>query len=66
MISALCIGIICASFDEIHQLFIEGRSGQVIDVCIDTIGIALGICSFMLLYKIVLKIRKDGVFDRQE
>ena len=66
MISALFIGIIYASLDEIHQLFIEGRSGQVIDVCIDTIGVALGICSFMLLYKIVLKIRKDGVFDRQE
>ena len=32
-----------ACTDEIHQMFIEGRSGEVLDVLIDTIGSFLGI-----------------------
>ena len=41
----LCI--IYSISDEIHQLFIDGRSGKVIDIVIDTIGILLG----SLIYK---------------
>ena len=33
--------------DEIHQLFIDKRSGQVIDVCIDTLG---AILSTIIMY----------------
>lgn len=29
--------------DEIHQLFVEGRSGEVLDVLIDTTGSSLGV-----------------------
>lgn len=38
-----------ACTDEIHQLFIEGRSGELRDVFIDSIGILLGIflCTFV-------------------
>lgn len=50
----------------INYLLMEGH-GQIVDVCIDTIGIALGICAMMVFYKIMLKIlRKDGVFNKQE
>ena len=69
MLFSLLIGIEYASLDEIHQLFIEGRAGKITDVLIDTIGISIGICLAMLLYKIVSKIlntRKDGVFNKQE
>ena len=38
-----------ASFDEIHQLFISGRSGEVRDVIIDTTASALGIGLFYLI-----------------
>ena len=41
----LCILYSCG--DEIHQLFVSGRSGEVIDVLIDTIGIVFG----NLIYK---------------
>lgn len=41
--------IIYACSDEIHQLFIFGRSGELRDVFIDSIGSLLGI---MLSYKI--------------
>ncbi|MFI3200662.1 MAG: VanZ family protein [Eubacteriales bacterium] len=37
--------------DEVHQLFIPGRAGQVIDVLIDTCGVVLGIVFAMVLRK---------------
>ena len=45
----LCILYSCS--DEIHQLFISGRSGEVKDVFIDSIGIVIG----NLIYKYFLK-----------
>jgi len=38
---AICAGY--AVTDELHQLFVAGRSGQITDVCIDTGGALLGI-----------------------
>jgi VanZ family protein len=32
-----------AASDEIHQLFIRERSGQLLDVAIDTVGILIGL-----------------------
>lgn len=53
----IIISIICgawyAGIDEIHQLFIPDRNGSIKDVCIDTLGVATGVCTMMLLYKIV-------------
>lgn len=49
---SLFLGIGYASLDEFHQLFIPGRSGEIRDVCVDTIGIILGI----LFYRILLKV----------
>ncbi len=40
---ALCISAAYAVTDEIHQLFIPGRSSQFSDVCIDTCGALIGI-----------------------
>ena len=36
-------GFLYAVSDEMHQLFISGRSGQIRDVCIDTAGVILGV-----------------------
>ncbi len=41
--------IICFSYacsDEIHQLFISGRSGEIKDVIIDTCGFSLSLLTF--------------------
>lgn len=46
-----------AATDEIHQLFVAGRSGRFSDVCIDTAGAILGIAVFVLIVKIVTAIR---------
>lgn len=37
----LCVAYACS--DEVHQLFIEGRSGELKDVFIDSLGSILGI-----------------------
>lgn len=48
MISVITFGycVLYAALDEIHQLFVPERSGQVRDVMIDAIGILLGILIF--------------------
>lgn len=45
------IGIFYACTDEIHQLFVPDRSGQLTDVLIDSIGLTLGLLFFLLLLK---------------
>ena len=45
-------GVICLLYaisDEIHQLFVPGRSGEVRDVCIDFAGSMLAILILLLL-----------------
>ena len=43
MITAFLICICYAVTDEVHQLFVSGRSAQVTDVCIDSLGALIGI-----------------------
>lgn len=43
------IAVLYASSDEIHQLFVGGRSGHIRDVLIDSIGIFLGVGIFLIL-----------------
>ena len=40
---AFAVSILYAISDEIHQLFIDGRSGEIRDVLIDSAGAATGI-----------------------
>ncbi|HBR71701.1 MAG TPA: hypothetical protein DEA27_02735 [Candidatus Moranbacteria bacterium] len=49
-----------AVFDEIHQLFVFGRSGRVLDVGIDLSGIILGAIIVWLYEK-----RRKRIFHRQ-
>ena len=42
-IVSLLICILYAASDEIHQLFIVGRSGRILDVLIDSLGSLTGI-----------------------
>ena len=42
-IIAFAISVIFASTDEIHQLFVPGRSGRAVDVLIDSIGATIGL-----------------------
>jgi VanZ family protein len=44
IILAAAICVLYASSDEIHQLFVPGRGGMVMDVVIDSAGAVIGIC----------------------
>ena len=58
--------LICAGFcilyaisDEVHQLFVSGRAGQVSDVMIDSIGVIIGILLVLSAKRIFLFFKKE-------
>ena len=52
---SIIICILYAISDEIHQLFVIGRSCKFIDILIDSCGSITGIYFLYLIYKIFLK-----------
>lgn len=52
------IAVLYACSDEIHQLFIPGRSGEVLDVIIDTSGAILGVLIYLSVLKIIKSVRR--------
>ena len=48
--SILCC-LLYALSDEIHQLFVNGRSGSIIDVGVDSLGFLIGILLYTLFVK---------------
>lgn len=40
--AALALGAILAVLDEIHQMFVPGRSAEILDALVDIIGAAAG------------------------
>ena len=52
---ALFLSLLYACSDEFHQTFISGRSGEVKDVLIDTLGALLGI----ILYRFIKRFKED-------
>ena len=52
VVKTIGVGIVIASLDEFIQLFSLGRSSQLSDVLIDTIGIIIGISVVKLAYYI--------------
>ena len=59
-------GIIYAITDEIHQLFVDGRSSRIADVCIDTIGVLLGIFILLFIEEIVKRICNKNKKEEKE
>lgn len=52
-----CVSVLAAMLyactDEFHQLFISGRSGQLLDVGIDSFGACIGVMLCMFILRIV-------------
>lgn len=61
IIYSLFIGILYSISDELHQLFINGRSGKILDVIIDSVGVFTGI----LIYWIVKK-KIENIVNRRK
>lgn len=53
MIYSFIIGGVYSITDELHQLFIPGRSGEIRDVCIDLCGVILGILIMIFLIRLI-------------
>lgn len=49
--------ILYAISDEVHQLYISGRSGELRDVFIDSMGSILGCLFYLGIYKLIRKIK---------
>lgn len=47
--NTLIASLLVAISDEIHQLFILGRSGKVLDIFVDMTGVCIGLLVFYLL-----------------
>ena len=60
LIISILMCVIYACSDEIHQLFVFGRSGEIRDVLIDSIGSLIGILIIYTFYK-----RKNGIYERE-
>ena len=54
-IVAFIIAVLYACSDEVHQLFIDGRAGQVTDVFVDASGAAIGCLLMCLAMYVFLK-----------
>ena len=48
---SIAIALVYAVCDEIHQLYIPGRSGEIRDVLIDTTAASMGVAGYVLLDK---------------
>lgn len=46
--------LVYAITDEVHQLFVDGRSGQVTDVCIDFLGAVAGVLIVLCVKYLIL------------
>lgn len=47
-----------ACSDEYHQLFVQGRSGELRDILLDTCGAILGFLVYLGMYKLIKRIKK--------
>lgn len=54
MLLAILATVLYAASDEIHQLFVAGRSGRVTDVMIDSAGAILGVLIFAGVGKCII------------
>lgn len=51
IIYSIVIALLYACSDEIHQIFVPGRSGEIRDIIIDTIGSTVGVFIYFMFYK---------------
>ena len=62
--AAICL--LYAVSDEVHQLFVPGRSGEIRDVCIDFVGSLIMITILALSARYIKKIYKHVKWVRRD
>ena len=61
---SMAICTVYAAFDELHQRFVPGRSGELTDVLIDCFGAACGIAAAFILLCICYCVRRRKIVKR--
>ena len=56
----IVLSFIYACFDEFHQLYVTGRTGQLMDIGIDMIGVLIGVLVFYV-YGLLVKDRRLSI-----
>ena len=64
-LTAIAIGALYAASDEFHQLFVKGRSCQLFDVGVDSIGVCIGVCIMLAILNCTIG-KKYGGYERLE
>ena len=54
ILCSFCINLFYSISDEIHQMFVPGRTGKVTDVFIDSLGV---ICGILIIY-VIIKVKE--------
>jgi VanZ family protein len=60
LVPALVLGVGWGALDEIHQLFVAGRSSSVYDVMADAVGVIAVVVGVLLFRKIRAKTSRTG------
>lgn len=60
LLLSIFLAFLYACSDEVHQLFVVGRSGQISDVLLDTFGATVGIGVYYFLFR---KKRKGELYE---
>lgn len=58
-LTSLFICVFYASTDEFHQLFVPGRSGEIKDIMIDSVGVIFGLLLFFVFEICIFSKRKN-------
>lgn len=60
------VGILYAASDELHQTFIKGRSGELRDILIDSVGVLCGIALSFLIYLLRNAIKRRKAYPMKK
>ena len=63
-VSSVILSFAYACTDEIHQIFVSGRTGQWIDVLIDTFGAILGVIVINIIFKIIHRAKEKNLLAK--
>ena len=48
--AAICASAVYAAIDEFHQIVVPGRSAEITDIIIDTVGAAIGTLAYVAIF----------------
>ncbi|MBR3802188.1 MAG: VanZ family protein [Clostridia bacterium] len=65
MLLPFIISVFYSLTDEIHQIFIEGRAFQFIDLAVDALGSAVGVAAGYAIYKIICHFRGKKLEEKR-